>query len=318
MKNFCSTKNFVLIGILTFGMVFIGIDAVQGQVQTQGKPDKQPGKGRKDSYVWSAVILNSPGSGLKGTDTLRYDAGWPGWVYDDSESTVNVDVEIRRAPFDGVEKYWTRFYLEIFNPIQVDFNFIPYDAWFLPDAPDALCKYPGDYLGTNPMSMLYFLQDSYHPHPSYQKVYFKFNTGRSVIRDDVDFTQWTYHEHMSFLGQVRGPDPPGTRSVPCEEYELFEYSTIEFGGGDDDVGDYGYFERIGEDIWKVVVGTEIIPPNDYTTGLGDRNAWAYDWYNICVETQINKKKKVSTYDAIWSAQGSLDIKFEILFIRTKQ
>jgi len=301
--------------ILVVGLVFISIDFVQGQVETLGKP---PGKGRPVEYTWSAVVLEGPGFGLRGIDNLRYDENWPGWIFEDFESNVNVGVEIRRAPFDGVEKYWARFYLEIFYPVQVDFDFIPYSAWFYPDTPEAMCKYPENYDSTDPMSMLYFLQYSYHPHPIYEKVYFKFNTGRSVDQNEVDYEQWNYHGHLGFLCDVKGTAPEAYSPVPCEEYELFEYSSIEFGADNDADGDYGYFERIGEDVWKVVVGAEIYPPYDYTNGSGDRNAWATDWYNVCVETQINKNKTASTYDAIFSSQGALDIKFEVLFIRTKQ
>lgn len=317
MKKSRGLKIFGLVAFVTFALVFIGIDFVQGQVKTLAKPEKPPGLDKATQYVWSAVILDGPGLGFKGAagDPERYNGTWPGWVYDDSESNVNVGVEIRRAPYDGVEKYWTRFYLEIFYPVQIDLDFIPYDAWFYPDTPDALCKYPGGYDSTDPWSMFYFMQDFYHPHPNYQKVYLRFKTDRSVNQNEIDYEQWTndYHEHMGFLSDIFGTAPMLFKPATCEDLNLFEYSSIEFGGGD-----YGYFERIGEDIWKVVVGMEKDPFYDYTAGPGDGDdAWATDWYNICVETQINKKKTAATYDAIFSAQGSMDIKFEILFIRTK-
>jgi len=85
-------------------------------------------------------------------------------------------------------------------------------------------------------------------------------------------------------------------------------------------GDYGYFDRISEDVWKVVVGMEKDPGGyDYTTqsGIEGDDAWATDLYHICVPMQFNKKKTGSTYSPIYSTQGIMDIKFEILFIRTK-
>lgn len=325
MKKFRNLKFFGLVAVLTFALVFIGINFVQGQVKIQkGKP---PHAGpNKEKYVWSAVILDGQEFGLKGVadDIERYDGDWPGWVYDDSESNVSVGVEIRRAPFGGVDKYWTRFYLEILYPVQIDFDFIPYNAWFYPDTPDALCKYPGcdGYLGCdgvkNPFCMFDFMQNCLHPHPDYHKVRFGFATDRSVNQNEIDYEQWTYHEHMGFISNISGPAPSAFKPVTCEDLDLFEFSNIEFGGGD-----YGYFERIEEDyenidIWKVVVGMEKDPFYDYTILLGDEDdAWATDWYNICVEMQYNKKKKGSTYDSIFSSQGSLDVKFEILFIRTK-
>ena len=311
MKRNLSFKLFGLIAILTVILVFIGIDFVEGQVMTLGKPNKPPGKVK---YVWSAIILDEPELGLKGMidDIERYDTSWPGWVYDDSESNVNVGVEIRRAPFGGVDKYWTRFYLEIFHPVQVDFNFIPYGAQFYPDTPNALCKYPGGYDPYNPLSMLYFLQDVDHSHPEYEKVLFRFNTDRSIDQNEIDYTKWVddYHSNMGFSTRVMGHDPFLFKPENCEELNLFEFSSIEFGGGD-----YGYFERLGEDVWKVYVGTER-SGYDYTTQSGEEDdAWATDWYNTCVVTQINKKKTSVTYDATFSSQGSLDMKFAVLFIR---
>jgi hypothetical protein len=319
MKKNMSLNLFSLVAVLTFALVFIGIDFVQGQARTQGKPNKPPRKGK---YVWSAVILDNPGLGLKGMidDMDRYDETWPGWVYDDSESNVNVEVEMRWIPFSGV--YQTRFYLEIFNPVQIDIVFSSYEAHFYQTNPLELCIYPGGYEGNNPYSMLYFMQDSSHPHPSYDNVLFRFYTAQSLIRDEADFERWpnNYHEHLEFLANISGPAPMAFKPVTCEDLGLFEYSNIQFGGGDSENGDYGYFERVDEDfenmdIWKVVVGME--RDYDYTEPGDGADAWATDWYNICVDAQYKNKPGV-TYDAIFSSQGSLDMKFVVLFVRTKQ
>jgi hypothetical protein len=323
MKKFRSLRLLGLVTILALAFVFVGLSFVQGQVKIQkGKPPWA----KKQTYTWSAVILDANESGLKAAagDPERYDSTLPGWVYEDSESNVNVGVEIRRAPFSGVTKHWTRFYLEIFDPVQIDLEFNPYDAWIYPDTPDALCKYPGGD-STDPWSMFDFMQNSDHPHPSYEKVYFKFNTDKSVDQNEIDYKQWpnNYHGYLDFLADISGPAPLAFERVPCEDYYVFPYSYIEFGGslpGDwwHGNGDYGYFERISEDVWKVVVGMEKNPYYDYTIGPGDGDdAWATDWYNICVTQNANKKKTYSTYAPIYSSQGIMDIKFEILFIRTK-
>ncbi len=325
MKKFHGLKLFGLVVILAFAFVFVGLDFVQGQVKTLGKPDKPPGQDKGGKYVWSVVILDGAGLGLKGTagDPDRYDENWLGWVYDDSEPNVNVEVETRHFPFDG--NYQTRFSFEVFNPIQIDFDFIPHGAHFYDNTPNAMCIYPGGYIEDDPNSMFYFMRESYHPHPSYDKVYFRFYTDRSAIQEEVHFEQWSnnYHGYLDFLTNISGPAPLAFKPVTCEDLGLFEYSFIQFGGSDGELSDYGYFERIQEDyenmdIWKVVVGMEKNPFYDYTIGqgIGD-DAWATDWYNICVEMQYNKKKKGVTYDAIFSSQGSMDIKFEVLFIRTK-
>ena len=225
-----------------------------------------------------------------------------------------MEVEIRSGPYDGETKYYTRFLLEVFKPIQVDLEFVSWDAWFFPDTPEAECRYPGAYDPDDPFSMFYFMQDEFHPHPEYDCFEIKFNTDRSVNQSDVDYEQWTYHDYMGFIARIETPPMNSFKPANCEELNLSDYSTIEFG-----CGDYGYFERIGEDAWMAVVGMEKNLP-DYYAGPGvisEDDAWAYDCYQICVEEQFNKNKSYATYDAIFSAQGHFDIKFAVLFIRTK-
>jgi hypothetical protein len=315
MKKFHGLKVLGLVAIVAFAFVFLGLNIVQGQVKIAKKPTKPPGQ---DNYVWSVVILDGPALGLKGIGPPSFipEVGQMGWSFSESNPNVNVGVEVRRAPFDGVETYWTRFTFEIFFPLQIDLAFIPYDAQFYPDTPDARCIYPGGYDEDDPMSMFYFMQDNFHPLPDYQSVSFKFDTARSVDPNETDYEQWpnNYHARLGFLADIKGTAPMLFKPTTCEELNLFEYSHIEFGGP----SDYGYFERIGPDVWKVVVGMEKDPFYDYTIGPGeDDDAWSTDWYQICVETQINKKRSGVTYDAIFSAQGQFDIKYAILFIRTK-
>ena len=316
MKKIRVLRLFGLVAILAFAFVFVGLNFVQGQVKTQGKPDKPPGKGRGDRYVWSAVILDesATGFGLRGIEAARYDDTWPGWVYEDTESNVNVSVKIGGVPYDGEIKYRTTFRLEIFHPAQIDLEFLPWEAWFYDETPDALCKYPGGDDPLNPNSMFDFMQGSFHPHPEYHSFSVLFGTDRSVNRSDIDYEQWVYHDIMNFIARIETPPMSLFKPVTCEDLNLSEYSGIEFGGNE-----YGYFERIDENIWKVVVGQEILPPYDYFGWgeIGEDDAWATDCYQICVETQYNKKKTGVTYDAIFSAQGQFDIKFAILFIRTK-
>jgi hypothetical protein len=312
MKKVHNHKFFVLLAILIFALAFVSIDFVEGQVKLLKKPPDTPSK---DKYVWSVVILDEgeTGFGLRGLEMERYDSSYPGWVYEDSEPNVNVEVEIGSAPYDGEIKYSTRFRLELFYPIQIDLEFDPWGAWFYPDTPEAQCRYPGGYDPLVPNSMFYFMQDLFHPQPEYDCFKITFRTDRSVNQSDIDYEQWTYHDHMGFLARI-DPPPMNLGASSCEELNLSDYSTIEFGGGD-----YGYFERIGEDVWKIVVGQEIFPSHDYygSGEIGEDDAWATDWYQVCVEKQFNKKKTYYTYDAIFSAQGQFDIKFAVLFIRTK-
>ncbi|MGD8540216.1 MAG: hypothetical protein PVI66_16000 [Candidatus Aminicenantes bacterium] len=306
MKKNLSFKLLSLITILTVILVFIGIDFVQGQVTTHGKP---PGKGKPGSYTWSAVILD--GYGIQVPEPYTYNVGeYQGWLFNDSDPNVMVRVEIRSAPFDGVEKYWTRFHLELFPPIQIDLHIDIHEAHFYNERPDEeMCIYPEDIEGLypkfDPYSMLRFMQRELHPHSEYESVYFRFNSALSVNQDEVDYRLWPnqhFHEHLKFLCDIFGRAPNMFKPATCEELNLFEYSHIEFGGDNE----YGYIQRLDEDIWKVV-------------GIGvDKPGWATDWYQICELTEINKNKTSASYDAIFSSKGSMDIGFEILFIRTKQ
>ena len=51
MKKLPDLKLFGLVAILTVALVFIGVDFIESQVQTQGKPDK-PGKPGKSKAEW--------------------------------------------------------------------------------------------------------------------------------------------------------------------------------------------------------------------------------------------------------------------------
>ena len=309
MKKFRNYWLFVRVVVIVSLLSLITFNFAQNQVVIQKSKPPHP---VKQKYTWSAVILD--GFGIRGIEADRYDDTWPGWVYEDAESNVNVNVEIRRAPFDGVDMYWTRFTLEIFHPAQIDLEFDPYNAWFYSDEPDALCLYPGGYDSEDPLSMFYFMQDSFHPHPEYDSVLIRCNTDSSVNPADIDYEQWVYHDSLGFSTGIKTP-PMAFWASTCEELNVSEYSSIEFGGNND----YGYFERIGPDIWKAVVGMEKFSPDAYSGpgNIGEDDAWATDCYQICVEEQFNKKKTHATYDAIFSAQGQFDIKFVILFIRTK-
>ncbi len=321
MKKFHGLKLLGLVFILAFAFVFIGFNLVQGQVKIQkGKP---PHAGDQ-KYTWSVVILDGPASGIKGIgeSTFIPEAKQKGWSFSDSDPNVNVRIE---TSFSRRSKlYITVFSFEIFYPAQVDFEVKPIYAK-LYDNPDALCKYPEDIFSKEPWSMFNFMQDSHHPHPSYDKVSFRFYTDRSPIQEEVDFTRWPndYHyRYLDFSTNISGSVPYQPASVPCEEYDVFEYSNIRFGGswlGDwHGEGDYGYFERNGEDVWKVVVGMEKDPDYDYTDGpgIGD-DAWVEDSYDICMTSNANKKKTYSQTGYVNSVFGNMDIKYEILFIRTK-
>ena len=316
MKNFRGLIFLALVAIFAFAFIFVGHVFVQGQVTTKGKPAKPPGQDKAAKYVWSAVILDesATGFGLRGIEAARYDDTWPGWVYEDTESNVNVSVRIGSAPYDGEIKYSTTFRLEIFHPAQIALEFDPWDAWFYDETPDPLSKYPGGYDPTLPFSMFEFMEDSFHPHPEYDCFEVFFKTDRSVNQTDIDYEQWVYHDIMNFIARIETPPMTLFKPATCEDLNLSEYSSIEFGGNE-----YGYFERIDENTWKVVVGQEKFPPYDYFGWgeIGEDDAWATDWYQICLETQYNKNKTGVTYDAIFSAQGQFDIKFAILFIRTK-
>ena len=304
MKKFRGLKLLGLVAVLAFVLVFVGLSLVQGQVKIQkGKPPHAI----KDNYTWSVVILDGFDIQVPGPCTYDVGGAYQGWIFDDSDPDVMVRVEIRRAPFGGAEMYWTGFSFKLFPPIQIDLDIVPYEAHFYDERPDEKCIYPEDYPDQypewDPESMLRFIQDELHPHSGYESVSFGFRSALSVNQDDVDYRLWPnqhLHEHLKFLGNIKGRAPNMFKPANCEELDLFEYSHIQFGGDNE----YGYIQRLDEDMWRIV-GFRV-----------DKPGWATDWYQICEVTQINKKKTSASYDAIFSSQGSMDIGFEILFIRT--
>jgi hypothetical protein len=318
MKNFHGLKILGLVTILAFVLVFVGLNFVQGQVSTKGKPDKPP---KGEEYAWKAVILDVSGSSIKGIGTSSYipEVDQWGWFFSDSDPNINVRVETKRLNIHGDNKYCSRFYIEIFEKEQIDFDFPFYNPVFDTDPPyQPRCLYPGEiYPEDNPYSMFHFMMDELHPHPLYHWMGFRFSTGAAANQDEIDIENWTNQVLGEFHFRIEGPAP----QYPCIESELFEYSNIIGYAGDTILADdYGFFERIQEnydniDIWKATVGrgsdgTDYMIPGFYD---GDGN----DFYYICEEVAFNKKKTHVDDRAINSAYGRWDMKFEVLFIRTK-
>ncbi len=317
MKKIRVLRLFGLVAILAFAFVFVGLNFVQGQVKIAKKPTKPPAR---DNYVWSAVILDESFSSIRGTGDLSYisEVDRYGWSFSDSDPNVNVRVELKRGSAHVDNRYYTAFYVEIFEKEQIDFDFPSHYAEFYPYTQYPRCIYPGNHPEDDPYSMFHFLQNELHPHPFYNWVHFMFLTRASANQDLADIEQWTNQVLQLFYFRTEGPAP----QWPCVESELFEYSIIEGSAGDSNLADdYGYFERVQEnndniDIWKATVGMGI-DGTDYTMGSGDRDGYCADWYYICEEVQFNKKKTMIVDRAIRSSGGIFDMKFEILFIRTK-
>jgi len=325
MKKFRNLRLFVFASVFLFVLSLIVFNYAQSQVEIQkGKP---PGKGKPGGgYTWSAVILDEPenGVGLQGLDPARYVVAdnWTGWIYEDSEPNINVNVSCKGYPGGGETIYRSNFTLEIFNPVQVWLYLDPYQPWWYEDVPfpqnqfPQLSKYPGIDDSTDPWNMFNHMQISPQPAPEYHRFWITFRTEWSVNQSDVDYEQWAYHGHMGFYARILGPPKNIDPRVLCEDRILFEYSSIEFSSA----LDYGYFKRIDNDTWRVFVGQEEGSPDFYNGQgeLGVDDGVAYDNYDVCVPNQYHKKKTGSDILAIPSARGQFDIKFVILFIRTKQ
>lgn len=317
MKKFHVLKILGFVSLLVFAFVLVGLSLVQGQVSTQGKPNKPP---KGENYAWKAVILDTGVSTLMGVGDPSYipETGQYGWSFSDLDPNINVRVEKKRLNIRGDYKYCSRFYIEIYEKEQINFNFPFYSPVFDTDPPyQPRCLYPGDYPEDDPYSMFYFMMNESHPHLLYHWMGLRFSTGASSNQDEIDIEQWTNQVLGEFHYRIEGPAP----QYPCIESELFEYSNILGYAGDTILADdYGFFERIQEnydniDIWKATVGmgsegTDYMTPGFYD---GDGN----DFYYICEEVQFNKKKTYVDDRAINSAYGRWDMKFEILFIRTK-
>ncbi|UCE41849.1 MAG: hypothetical protein JSV17_02350 [Candidatus Aminicenantes bacterium] len=329
MKNFRSLRLLGLVALLAFTFVFVGIDFVDGQVKTLGKPDKPPGKDKGEKYAWSAVILPASGGYLSSIAGFGDPVSIPelndqlGWLFNDSDENVNVYAEIRGPVQD---QYGAVFIFEILNPVP-DQKKITFDYVYGPTADfrdnlptgweAKVCRYPGcidPICRSNAMCVFNFLQSYPHPYETYDKMWFHIHSKWSYDRNKVDFEQWATRQDLGFWldFQIR----PGV-GIKCNPADLAEHNNVLF---DDETREYGYFEKIDSgdeniDMWRAVAGMNIndvpfIDDPNKNVSIGER-------YYDCSEVQVNNKKTKLELVQIHSIDGSCDLIFEIVFIRTK-
>ncbi|UCG68007.1 MAG: hypothetical protein JSV09_09200 [Thermoplasmata archaeon] len=339
MEKFRGLRLFCFVTILTFALVFIGLNFVQGQVNTQGKPDKPPGLDKGPEYAWSVVILDGLFALQGGTGAAVYAGdGGPGLLYDCSQPNIYSHMRVV-GPMQ--EQYRTSAVFEIYYPdstqgevlYQIDFtgNIQIYNSYFVtewpefvdPDLnPDFYYK-PGRFpvCGDmridcgSPYSMFQFMENWEHPQPGYEKFRIDFYTEWFYDIAEGDYTQWNEYERKKIALGIEihpiGIDGP---------YSPSEYNGIGFHTGWWD-GEYGYIEKIpttdpNTDIWKVVFGKDMngVPYDD----AEDLNVTFDEWYWDYYSKQFNKKKAKEEINVFYPTYGDCDMQFEILFIRTKQ
>jgi hypothetical protein len=333
MKALQRLRFLGLVVILTFALVVIGFNFVHGQVKTQDKPDKPPGKGKPQSYTWSAVIL--PGlenqSSIRGLGDLEYipELDDEGWRFDDFDDNVKVFAEIR-GPIQS--QYSAVFIIEIFNPVRIEFGqiynpfaeFNPYPpALENPELNEGFvykaCRYPGCEEGTtcrlNPYCIFDFIQNYPHPYEGYERMWFHIHSKWSYDLNEVDFEKWTVYDNLGFWLEFKAEGGVG---IKCNESDLPVYNDFGFDAQD---REYGYFEKIQEeddtiDIWRVVAGKSSDGLLDYVADPNKNVNMGSNYVDCVFEKKKNRIVKVS--DGFVPVVGTCDMRFEIIFIRTKQ
>lgn len=348
MGKFRSLRLFGLVSILSFALVFIGFNFVQGQVKTQDKP---PGKNKPPEYVWSVVIVDGPFALQGGAGAEEYtDGGVTGLLYDCSQPNIN---SYMRVVGPMQEQYRTSALFELYYPditqgeVSYQVNFTEYLqvwdelAYFVTEPPTWLYSPPidpvlnpdlfdeyGNFLYKRsrfpecgllidcglPTSIFNFLKGLSHPYPGYEKFRIDFYTEWFNEIAQGDYTQWVEYDKKKIgLGieiHPIGIDGPYSPSV----YNGVGFHTYRGDG-------YGYIERIPSpnpdtDIWRVVFGRDTSGTPFNTKE--DLNVTFDEWYNEIILALINKKKAKEERRLLYSTYADCDMQFELLFIRTKQ
>ncbi|MFC2166089.1 hypothetical protein ACFLT2_13970 [Acidobacteriota bacterium] len=264
--------------------------------------------------------------GLGDPETIP-ELGQDGWRFDDSDENVRVFAEIR-GPVQS--QYSAVFIIEIYNPVQIEFGDIPNPfVEFNLDPPGLQnpelnvdyvyksCRYPGcedEFCRSDPNCILNFMQNYPHPYEGYERMWFHIHSKWSYDLNEVDFEKWTVYDNLGFWLEFKAEGGVG---IKCSESDLPVYNDFGF---DDQTREYGYFEKIQEeddniDIWRVVAGKSH-GGVDYVADP-DKNVHLASYYVDCVyEKKKNRTVKVS--DGFVPTVGHCDMRFEILFIRTKQ
>lgn len=330
------------VGILVLAFVFIGLSLVQGQVKTQGKPAKPPGQ-NDDVYTWSAVILEDPifsiqGEGGNSADNYTYvevnGLGYWGWLYDGSEPNVNFRV---RTVETGTQGTRSNFCFELFYPAdegenlyQIDFitdNIVNKTADFVTDPPNIdpdlnpgftykTCRFPvcgGPGINCGDASCLFdFIQNWPHPYQGYDKVGISFFSDFSFDLNEGDYENWAVYDRKNMWLDIvcRAQEiDDGDFKIP----NLSEYNTVGANSGGEQYH-YGYFERISPDVWKVVGGWDILGADLQYNDVINVNVDEV-YLDFVLEHYRKKIRAVAAY--FFPTIGSCDMKFEVLFIRTK-
>ena len=344
MEKFRGLRVFVLVPILTFALVFVVFNFVQGQVKTQDKPDKPPGKNKPPEYAWSVVIVDGIFAlqGGQGATVYAGDGG-PGLLYDCTQPNIYSHMRVVGPMQD---QYRTSAVFEIYYPditqgevlYQVDFTEqmqVWVDkAYFVEEWPSFLdpilnfdfyykpcrfpvCGEPGIDCAV-PTAMFDFMKNWDHPYEGYEKFRIDFYTDWFYDIAQGDYTQWGENERKKIALGIEihpiGIDGPYTPS----EYNGMGFHTGWWNG---EQSKYGYIEKIHStnpdaDIWKVVFGKDIFGnPYPYED---DENVIFDEWYWDSYLKQFNKNRVKPERHIFHPTYGDCDMQFELLFIRTKQ
>ena len=357
MKKNESLKFFVLVAFLAVALVFVSINFVEGQVKTQDKPSKPPGKDKGDetTYAWSAVILDDSLSCLRGVGNLTYPEVGPkiGWIYDSSHADINVSNGVKVVNPKNPSQVCSYFTLEIFYPLQglpeyqidftnnisdkvAEFDDYPWtDSWPPVDQnlnPDLVYKYLGfppfapaitDRELGDPFKMFEFLQDYSHPfcqgvEEDYYKVRLHFSSQWADSLEGGTYDQWP-------IG-----DSPENR-IPMGyggENGNFTIEGQNMARRHCDHGDYDVWNHhnikgdqhfIGEDIYAGWPGYIVRIDENIWKIVVSGHTFIYEEYCECVVERANNNRPLRTWlTMLRPTYGSCYMNFEMLFIRTEK
>jgi hypothetical protein len=357
MKKNRNLKLFGLVFILTVGLVLIGFDIVQGQANTQGKPDKPPGQDKEPEieYLWTAVILDGQSS-IQGRREHTYTGiEGTGSLYDGSEGNINITNVVKVVNPKSPSQVRSDFTLEIFHalpgeaPYKVDFiqseignpdvhfdDIIFRDTW--PPIsqelnPDLTYKYLGfplwasaveDTTGRDADELFDFLCTvNGHPYgpgveTDYYKVRLHFSSAWADSLEGGTYDSWPIGDVPENQKPMGYGGENGNLSIEGQNMARRHCDH-----GDFNVWNYhnivGDQHYDGDDLMAGWPGYIVRIAEDTWKVVVDGKINIYEEYCECVTERANKNRPLRTWlTKVRPIYGTCEVHFEMLFIRTEQ
>ena len=240
---------------------------------------------------WKAVIMG--GGNLSG-DGSRLDESLGGYVYNDTENSVDVYATIGTSG----KLYRTIFHMNVHYPAKVAFSEVNY----IPVSSGSVDTYPGF-----PTGQLYPFINGQHPYDDqYLAIQFGFFGEYTTNKALADWTKMQIGAKMPMRMYV-SIDSKNLQG-DCSECNPTNYHSIE-------INSFGAeLERTGTNAWTVHVNTNSDSTPDSLTypAAYSSDEFIAEKYCTCVEQTVRKKTtltKVVKYGAWGAGLMAFDIKF---------